>query len=214
MLQQVDAPQKLFDEPDNLFVAAFIGSPSMTLMEGTVAQENGGYVVKLGSQSLGIDSATINKRPALQGYLGRNITIGLRPKDFEDASIEPGHPRNQRLNVTIEKVEALGFERIVYFNLDANQVFSEDALDLEDGVELPPSKERTQVTGRFAPTSPARTGDDIEITVHVDDATSSTPRPAWQFAADLAKITNRFVNATDRIEVVPDSQPSVLVRCL
>ena len=169
ILQQVDSPQKLFDEPDNLFVAAFIGSPSMTLMEGVVQSDGGQYSVKLGSQTLAISSETIGKRPALQNYIGQTVTVGLRPKDFEDAALEPDHPQNQRLRATIENVEALGFERIVYFDMDANQVFSEDALDLGDEAELPVT-DGSRVTGRFAPTSTANVGDTVEISVHVENA--------------------------------------------
>jgi multiple sugar transport system ATP-binding protein len=169
VLQQVDAPQKLFDHPDNLFVAAFIGSPSMTLMEGVVNNDGGEYSIQLGTQKLGISGETIGKRPALQNYIGRSVTIGLRPKDFEDASLEPDHPQNQRLRSRIENVEALGFEKIVYFDLDAQQVFSEDALDLDEDLELPQT-DGSRVTGRFAPTSRAGVGDTVEIAVHVENA--------------------------------------------
>ncbi len=169
ILQQVDAPQTLFDHPDNLFTAAFIGSPSMTLMDAVLNNENGQYVLTLGSNKLGVSNETIGKRPALQNYLGKTITVGLRPKDFEDAATEPEHPQNQRLRSQIENVEALGFEKIVYFDLDAHQVFSEDALDLDEDVELL-EREGARVCGRFAPTSRAKVGDMVEIAVHVENA--------------------------------------------
>jgi multiple sugar transport system ATP-binding protein len=169
VLQQVDAPQTLFDHPDNLFTAAFIGSPSMTLMDATLSNENGQYVLQLGSNTLGLSNETIGKRPALQNYLGKTITVGLRPKDFDDAATEPNHPQNQRLRAEIGNVEALGFEKIVYFDLDAHQVFSEDALDLDEDVELL-EREGSRVCGRFEPTSRARVGDVIDIAVHVENA--------------------------------------------
>ena len=168
ILQQVDAPQTLFDSPDNLFVAAFIGSPSMNLMEGTITEEGGRFSLHLGSETLTIAQAALERRPALRNYEGRTITVGLRPKEFEDAAIWSDHPADQRMRVTIDNVEALGFERIVHFTIDAKQIFSEDALDLGDDAELLVS-DNTTITGRFDAGSKARVGDTIEVAVRTEE---------------------------------------------
>ena len=169
LLQQVERPQTIFDHPNNLFVAAFIGSPSMNLMEATLTQSNGSITATLGSNTLRLSSDLLNQRPALRNFVGGNVTIGLRPKDFEDASVKTDHPADQRLRSTIENVEALGFERIAYFTIDATRVFSEDALDLGEDVELLHS-ETTTISARFDPRSTVQVGDDVEVTVSTDQA--------------------------------------------
>jgi multiple sugar transport system ATP-binding protein len=169
VLQQVDSPQTLFDAPNNLFVAAFIGSPSMNLMEGTLGHEDGKYTIQLGSQTLGLGSGAVDARPALRNYVGRTLTVGLRPKEFEDATVWSDHPTDQRLKSTVDTVEALGFERIVHWTIDAKQVLSEDALDLGEDAELL-STETTQMAGRFDASSKVRVGDNIEIAVRTDAA--------------------------------------------
>ena len=169
VLQQVDAPMTLFNEPDNLFVAAFIGSPSMNLMEGVIERADGALKVQLGTQTLALPEEVITKRPALEGYLGRKTAVGLRPKDFEDAALVPDHPADQRLRVQATHTEALGYEIIVYFELDAVPVVSEEALELtEEQAALP--RDRTQVHARFHPTTGVRPGDHLETAVTVANA--------------------------------------------
>ncbi|MFQ5554535.1 MAG: ABC transporter ATP-binding protein [Acidimicrobiia bacterium] len=169
ILQQVDRPQTLFDRPENLFTAAFIGSPSMNLMEATVTESNGTITLGLGSQTLRLAASVLQERPALRSFAGRTVTLGLRPKDFEDAAGATDHPADQRLRSTVENVEALGFERIAYFNIDAKQVFSEDALDLGDDAELIET-DHTRIAGRFDASSSARVGDTIEVAVTTERA--------------------------------------------
>ncbi len=168
VLQQVDRPQALFDRPENLFTAAFIGSPSMNLMEASLVESDGGFAVVLGSQRLRLPAQVFEARPALRGYVGRTVTIGIRPKDLEDAAIVPDHPADQRLRSTVEIVEALGFERIAYFTIDAKQVLSEDALDLGEDAELIET-DHTRLGGRFDSTSKVQVGDTIEVAVTAEN---------------------------------------------
>jgi len=174
VLQQVAAPQTLFDEPENLFVAAFIGSPSMNLMEGQLSNvgTSDEVVLQLGSHALAVPPSLLAARPALAGYLNRPIVVGLRPKDFEDASITPEHPTDQRLPVEVTNVEALGYEKIVYFDLDAKPVISEDALDIEDESVAAEVLNRTtsQVSGRFDPATRVRSGETTEVCVDMANA--------------------------------------------
>ncbi len=170
ILQQVDSPQHLYDAPDNLFVAAFIGSPSMNLMESRLEQSNDGVVLKLGSQELAVPASVFDRKPGLREYVGRGVTVGIRPEDFGDAALQSGHPSEQRLRAQANNVEALGFERIVYFELDAVPVFSEDALDLDEEDEEVLSHDVTRVSSRFEPASQVSVGDVFEVTVDVGNA--------------------------------------------
>jgi multiple sugar transport system ATP-binding protein len=170
ILQQVDPPQVLFDDPDNLFVAAFIGSPSMNLMDARLSEENGNVIMHLGSQPVRLPQEVFDKRPALREYVGRNVTVGIRPDEFEDASLAGDHPADQRVRGTVAAVEALGFERLVYFDIDAKPVFSEDALDLDEDTEEVMPVDVTRISSRFDAASTVKSGDQIESAVHLEKA--------------------------------------------
>ena len=172
ILQQVDTPQALYDFPDNQFVAAFIGSPSMNLLEASLSQNDDGSVqVQLGSHSLTAPEKILGGRPALKAYLdGRPVVVGLRPEAFADASVNPEWPESQRIEATIQTVEALGFEKIVHFKMDATQVFDEEALDLPEGAEVPTAVAGALVTGRFSPASPVQVADTLKVNVDMGAA--------------------------------------------
>src|SRR6266516_2808724 len=101
-LKQVDDPQTLYERPLNLFVGGFIGSPAMNMIEATIGRENGTFVAKARSQSLSLGQETISQRPALKGYAGKQVIIGIRPEDLEDAAIETDAPANRVLRGRLE----------------------------------------------------------------------------------------------------------------
>lgn len=88
-LQQIDTPRNLYDRPDNLFVAGFIGSPSMNFVYGTLHEENGAASLKFAGQSLEVDRATLASRQSLSGYAGKEVVLGLRPEAFEIDAASP-----------------------------------------------------------------------------------------------------------------------------
>ena len=171
VLQQVAPPQQLFDAPDNLFVAAFIGSPSMNLMEATIQPDSVGEELSLvvGSHRLKLTSELLQRRPALRNYFDRTIVLGIRPKDFEDAAVFPED--GQTITAKIVNTEALGYEVIAYFTIDAKQVVSEDALDLDDTMAAPVVDDgTTMISARFDPRTKARVGDEIQVVIDIDNA--------------------------------------------
>src|SRR5256886_9361509 len=87
-LQQVDTPQVLYDNPVNEFVAGFIGSPSINLVPAQLARSNGGLPVAFGDYNLAVDDQLARNRSGLADYVGRTVMLGIRPEDFEDASLE------------------------------------------------------------------------------------------------------------------------------
>src|SRR5437762_2403816 len=123
-LLQVDTPQVLYDHPVNEFVAGFIGSPSINLVEAELAQQNGGLAVKFGDHMLTVDDQVARNRSGLSKYVGRTVLLGIRPEDFEDASIESDTPPDRRLKVTADLTEPLGSEVLVYFRSKATGVVS------------------------------------------------------------------------------------------
>jgi len=163
VLQQVDKPQNLYDNPINVFVAAFIGSPSMNLYEGTVALDDDGAMVTMGSQTLRIPGDVLAGHPDLSSYDGRRIIVGIRPENMEDLSLLADHPADQTLQVTIDLIEALGADILAHFELDAPTADSGDP-DAEDvtGGEARPS------VARFNPRSTASLGDQVTVAVQVE----------------------------------------------
>jgi multiple sugar transport system ATP-binding protein len=139
----------------------------MMLMEAILSETNGGLSMQLGSQTLALPREVMDRRPALAGYLGRTLTVGIRPEDLQDATVNTSHPADRRLRATVDNVEALGFEVIAYFSIDATQVVSEDALELGEDAALPEIG-TTRMTGRFDSSTRAAVGEPIEITVDTE----------------------------------------------
>jgi multiple sugar transport system ATP-binding protein len=129
-LQQVDAPQFLYDHPANLFVAGFIGSPSMNMVEADLVREDGGLFVVFGSTRLRVADEVVSERPGIRAYEGRRVIAGIRPENMEDASIMPVIPEDRRMKVDIVLREALGSEVLVHFSVDAPPVLTEDTREL------------------------------------------------------------------------------------
>jgi multiple sugar transport system ATP-binding protein len=118
VLQQCDNPQALYDNPDNLFVAGFMGSPAMNLYEATVSPDIG--ALKLGSQSVALPVGLASQRPALRGYADKTVVVGLRPEHL--ALPADGSPDRPVLGVDTELVEALGSEQLLHFKIDARRI--------------------------------------------------------------------------------------------
>jgi multiple sugar transport system ATP-binding protein len=121
-LLQVDTPQVLYDHPANEFVAGFIGSPAINLVEAQLDQANGRYSVAFGEHRLAVDDDLARKRPGLKDYLGKSIILGIRPEDFEDASFASGVPDDRRVRVEVDLTEPLGADVLVYFGTTATGV--------------------------------------------------------------------------------------------
>jgi multiple sugar transport system ATP-binding protein len=170
-LQQVADPQTLYDRPVNLFVGGFIGSPAMNMIEATLDRQNGGYAAAVGEQTIEIPTDTVDSRPALAGYVGRPVVLGIRPEDLEDAALAHETPGSQRLKGTAELTEALGSELMVHFQIKARHAVTDDVRELAQDV----GDERTvgqlaegdtaTLVGRFGARSKVRDGDAIEVAV-------------------------------------------------
>jgi multiple sugar transport system ATP-binding protein len=162
LLQQVDTPQRLYDLPTNVFVAAFIGSPSMNLYDGALSLDGqGGGTVQLGSQVLALDPESLSKRPALANYNGKHVVLGIRPEDFEDAAIATGSPENRRMQARVKLVEALGSELMVHMSIDASTVNSGDP----DAPQELPGEGASNAVARFSPRSKVVIDHDVEVVV-------------------------------------------------
>ena len=133
VLQQVDSPERLYERPVNVFVAAFIGSPSMNLFEGSLAAAGDGrIVVDVGTQTLEVPDGVLAARPSLRGRVGEQLIVGVRPEDLEDAALARDVPQGRVLTVDVEVREALGAETLIHFGLGARTVDSGDPDAMEE----------------------------------------------------------------------------------
>jgi multiple sugar transport system ATP-binding protein len=160
-LQQVDTPQNLYDHPVNVFVAAFIGSPSMNLFEADLHISGEVGTVTVGSNVIGLTSECFTKHPGLRDYDSRRVIIGIRPEDYEDAVLATTIPESQRITSKVMLLEALGSEIMVHFRIDAPTVDSGDP----DAIEEKTGPDVANAVARFNPRSRARPGQEIEIAI-------------------------------------------------
>jgi multiple sugar transport system ATP-binding protein len=169
VLQQVDDPQTLYEHPVNLFVAGFIGSPAMNLVDAALATSDGGMVVELGSSRMPIPDELLAERPALRGYDGRTIVLGIRPEDMEDAALVSDAPPERRITSTVELREALGSDVVVHFPIDASPAVTEHiielASDIDEAVASPTEAATANIVARLNPRTQAQPGDRIDLVV-------------------------------------------------
>jgi multiple sugar transport system ATP-binding protein len=171
-LQQIGPPQEVYDHPDNIFVAQFVGSPPMNLVQGRLTGEGDQLAVEVGDKKLSIPAAVADKRPALRGYAGKNVVVGVRSEDMEDAGLQPDAPQNRRLTGEVALVEALGSEIVVHFSLAGDAVVTDDTklVAAESGEEEIDTthSEGVKWVASFAPRSRVRRGDAVDIVVDME----------------------------------------------
>jgi multiple sugar transport system ATP-binding protein len=172
VLQEVGDPQYLYDNPANIFVAGFIGSPPMNMALGRVQREADGLLVRLGSATLRLHPAVVAERPRLAEYVARDVAVGIRSEDMEDARLVRDAPADSRLRAAVTLTEALGSQIMVHFDIDAPKVVTEDTKLLEKDAhtdEIPQHLvEGTKFVAAFAPRSRVRAGDEIEVVVDTE----------------------------------------------
>jgi multiple sugar transport system ATP-binding protein len=179
VLQQVDAPQRLYDRPENLFVAGFIGSPPMNLLEARVSA-NGSVSIDLGGNTLPIPDAALANYPKLREWNGRNVIVGLRAGDLHPAQ---GFDQLPQITADVELVESLGGESMAYFKVDARQIKAESSAaeeELENEDEASVVGSRPNLVASFPPHVQLRIGDRVQIAVdaknlHFFDEGSGAP---------------------------------------
>src|SRR5438132_840712 len=130
VLQQLETPSLLYRRPANVFVAGFIGSPAMNMVEATVARSDGRLFAEFGGNRLAVDEKALQDRPALQGYVDRKVILGIRPEDMEDAQLQSGAPEDRRLVTNVDLREDMGSEVLVHFSIGAPPVLTEDTKEL------------------------------------------------------------------------------------
>ena len=168
LLQQVGNPQYLYDNPDNIFVAGFIGSPPMNMAIARVQRQGDDLSLRLGGAVLQLPPSVLADRPALEKCVDHDVAVEIRSEDMEDAGLVRDAPEESRLRATVRLTEALGSEIVVHFEVDAPKVVTADTKELERDAhteDVPIAHHGTPFVASFAPRSRVRAGDDVEIVV-------------------------------------------------
>jgi multiple sugar transport system ATP-binding protein len=170
LMQQVDVPQRLYEHPANLFVAEFIGSPAMNLVEAQLAPEDGGLVARFGEHRLRVGERALGARPSLAGYEGRQVLLGIRPEDFEDASLVDRPEPQSTLSAVTDIREDMGPEVYAHFSLGVPPVrrpeVEEAKSEAEEGTQ--PALRGSVFVGRLSRETRTREGQAIRLLVDTD----------------------------------------------
>ncbi len=160
-LQQVDAPERLYERPANQFVAGFIGSPSMNMVEARLSRGATGPVVRFGKHELPVVPALLAERPAFARYEGREVILGIRPEAMEDAAFAPTRAESPHLKVICSLREALGSEVLLHFS-----VGSAEAPPAEDDDVIEPLGDQGSIfVARVNPRTAAREAQQVDLAV-------------------------------------------------
>jgi multiple sugar transport system ATP-binding protein len=158
-LQQVDSPRELYENPVNLFVAGFIGSPAMNFLPAEVE----GETLKL---PIGDVRLSAEQRRAVESAKGRELIVGIRPEHFEDAALV-GEQRDRGVTTraTVDVVESMGSELYVHFKVSgqANAAELEELAADAGTTDVPGTGDATQAVARLNPESDVREGQEVEL---------------------------------------------------
>jgi multiple sugar transport system ATP-binding protein len=168
VLQQFDVPQHLYEHPANLFVASFIGSPAMNILEATVERDGDASVLRVGEGSLPVPRDAASE---LDRYAGKRIALGIRPEALGELDGH-GDDGRGRLRGVVRAVEALGSEQLAHVELEASPVLVDDVVEglvdtdeATDLVELKQDLARAMVVARLDASSRVRPDEPLELSV-------------------------------------------------
>jgi multiple sugar transport system ATP-binding protein len=178
VLQQFEAPQRLYLQPANMFVASFIGSPAMNMLEAKLERDGDGLVCRVGSATLKLPASVLSARPALAGYAGRSIAVGIRPEALDHAGRMNGDDGG-RLRGIVRVVEALGPEQLAHVEVEAKPVLAEEVI--EGLVDMEQADELAEIL-------PDPEGDQSTLIARLNASASVRPEDVIELSVDLPKL--------------------------
>jgi multiple sugar transport system ATP-binding protein len=173
VLQQVDPPQRLYEHPANLFVASFMGSPSMNLLQATLEKNEHGLVCAIdGGQRLAVPEEVAAQRTALSRHIGRRIAIGIRPEAIEHADLVSAAHTQRSLRGVVQLTEALGSAQLAHVEIEGRPVVHEEVLEgaaddavLVEELRAKEGTRRTTIVCSLDPGIPLEVGAKIALAV-------------------------------------------------
>ena len=166
-LQQVGAPTELYDHPDNLFVAGFIGSPAMNLTYGRLEADGDRVDAVLPNNRLAVDKNALDNHPGIEDHMNSELVIGLRPSALEAAAVVGPDP-GRTLQAKVEVTEMLGADTYVHFTVDRAPVVTPDIEELlaDTGRDASSLGDTTNFIARVSPDTHVKHGDTVDLVVN------------------------------------------------
>jgi multiple sugar transport system ATP-binding protein len=169
----------LYERPVNLFVGGFIGSPAMNFLRSPLTTENGAVYIQVGETNLRLPDRLVGQRPTLGDYVDRELIVGIRPEDIEDAAFAPS-ANGSAFDVKVSLAEPMGSEVIAHFPIAADPILASETIvaarggeESEDAghlLQLAAGRESSQVvlTARLNTRTRAQTGEPLRVAVDVE----------------------------------------------
>ncbi len=180
LLQQVAVPKELYDRPRNLFVAEFIGSPAMNIVMADLVRDAGTLVVGFGGHQLRLTPGLIERHPGIERFEGRDVVLGIRPEDMEDASLVRDADAAGTLSVVCDIREDMGSEVYAHFGVPGEPVTSKEVV--EALVVDAPEDEETRIAAEKA------RGTGVSFVARLDRTTGAREREPLALAVDVERL--------------------------
>ena len=164
-LQQIDTPREIYLYPKNIFVAGFIGSPSMNFVYATTKDTKNGTEITFGDSKI----ITKNAPESLKTYEGKEIVLGIRPEAFEDSVYANSNEENETIEIHVSLLEQLGSDTYIHFHKDIRPVKTKAIEEIlaDEGEDISVLGSQTKFIARINPNSTVAEGDNIKLYVDI-----------------------------------------------
>ena len=163
-LQQIDTPREIYLNPRNIFVAGFIGSPSMNFVYADVGVKNGSIELSFGNDQIDYNGKKLDE---LKAFENKEIVMGIRPEAFEDGNYANESEFSESIKVSVSLLEQLGSDSYIHFYKDINPVQTEAIEEIlaDDGEDISILGDNTKFIARINPNSTVVEGEEIELKI-------------------------------------------------
>ena len=163
-LQQIDTPREIYLNPRNIFVAGFIGSPSMNFVYADVGVKNGSIELSFGNDQIDYNGKKLDE---LKAFENKEIVMGIRPEAFEDGNYANESEFSESIKVSVSLLEQLGSDSYIHFYKDIKPVQTEAIEEIlaDDGEDISILGDNTKFIARINPNSTVVEGEEIELKI-------------------------------------------------
>ena len=165
VVQQVATPQEMYDNPKNVFVAGFVGSPAMNFVRARLEKENDGLAAVFGNVRVSLPKETVRRARDVERFTGEEVILGIRPEDLEDAGLAENVRGSSTLEVEPQVIESMGSEKYVYFALDRGLAAGAPSMDVDERIGRDDEPSEDLLVARVSPESEARRGHTVRLVV-------------------------------------------------
>jgi len=203
LVQQVATPHEMYDNPRNVFVAGFVGSPAMNFVRVRLEKENGGLAAVFGDVRVSLPKETIRRARDIERFIGREVILGIRPEDLEDARMTENVRGSTTLEVEPQMIESVGSEKYVYFALDRGLTARTPSIDMDGRIGWDDEASKELLVARVSPGSEAQRGYAVRLVldsskVHLFDPETEETILRGEATAGLGQESRPRVGAEDQ----------------